>query len=289
MAHVSVIVPAYNASRFLAETLHSVLAQTYGDWEVVVVDDGSTDDTAAIAQSFTSDARVRYFRQANAGVSAARNAGLAATTGAYVAFLDADDVWLPDNLAHKVAALEARENASAVLVHSAVEHIDGRSTLLGVVNAGKAGHVLRDLLLWNGTVVPGPSSILVRRAAAEAIGGFDTALSTAADQDFFFRLAATGTFAQVPEVLCRYRLHDNNMHQNIALMERDHRLVYEKARQRNAFETPAFRRRCFAQLYLILAGSWWVNGGNKMRGLGFMLRAVLTYPPAIGQLFRKLR
>jgi glycosyltransferase involved in cell wall biosynthesis len=285
---VSVIVPAYNAEKFIAETLASVVSQTLPNWELIVVDDGSTDNTIAVAESFCSDARIRIVRQKNAGVSAARNAGLLLAKGRYVAFLDADDVWLPDNLQQKVALLELPENAEALLAHAPVENIDTHATRSGEINAGKAGNVLPDLLSWNGTVVPGPSSILVRRAAAEKIGGFDLQLSTAADQDFFFRLAELGPFAAAPEVLSLYRLHPNNMHRNIARMESDHIRVYEKAKLRNAFSTPAFRRKCFATLYLILAGSWWKNGNNKLRGFKFMLKAVLSYPPSFFQLIKKI-
>jgi glycosyltransferase involved in cell wall biosynthesis len=285
---VSVIVPAYNAESFITETIESVIAQTLQNWELIIVDDGSTDKTVFIAEQFCSDARITVIRQKNAGVSAARNAGLLLAKGRYVAFLDADDVWLPENLVQKLSLLELPENSSAVLAHAAVENIDSNSKRSGEINAGKSGHVLNDLLSWNGTVVPGPSSIVVRRAAAEKIGGFDIDLSTAADQDFFFRLAELGPFAAAPEVLSLYRLHPNNMHRNIARMESDHIRVYEKAKQRNAFSDSRFRRKCFAKLYLILAGSWWKNGSNKLRGLKFMLKAVLVYPPSFFQLIKKI-
>ncbi|MGL5892694.1 MAG: glycosyltransferase family 2 protein, partial [Bacteroidia bacterium] len=215
---VSVVVPAYNAEPFIAETIESVLAQTLQNWELIVVDDGSTDKTVSVAEQFCGDERISIIRQKNAGVSAARNAGLLPAKGKYVAFLDADDVWLPENLKRKVALLELPGNEPAMLAHAAVENIDIQSKRSGEINAGKAGNVLHDLLSWNGTVVPGPSSILVRREAAVKIGGFDLQLSTAADQDFFFRLAELGAFAATTEVLSLYRLHPNNMHRNIARM-----------------------------------------------------------------------
>lgn len=282
---VSVIIPAYNAAAFLAETIESVLAQTYTEFELIIVNDGSTDNTQRIAESYLNDARVCCLHIKNAGVSAARNAGFAQSKGSLVAFLDADDVWLPDNLLCKVKLL--KQHPDAVLAHAPVEHIEANSLRTGVVNAGKGGQVLHELLSWKQTVVPGPSSILVRRTAIERVNGFDETLSTAADQDIFFRLAETGEFVMCSDVLSRYRLHPHNMHRNIARMERDHLQVYRKAAQRNAFGSAAFRRRCFSNLYLILAGSWWKNGGNKPRALWFMLRAVVTYPPALGVLLRK--
>lgn len=282
---VSVVIPAYNAAAYIAETIRSVQNQTFSDWELIVVDDGSTDETATIVSGFLSDPRVRYVKQKNAGVSAARNHGMQPASGTFIAFLDADDLWKPENLSLKAAYLEA--NPSVLLVHADVENIDENSKPLGSFNSGKEGNVLRDLLLWNGTVVPGPSSILVRKKAAEAIGGFDTELSTAADQDFFFRLAAKGNFGQIRKLLSQYRIHSSNMHANIALMERDHLLTYRKAKQRNVFGSSRFRRKCFANLYLILAGSWWVNGKNKSRGFKFLLKAFFIYPPSIGKLMRK--
>jgi glycosyltransferase involved in cell wall biosynthesis len=280
---VSVIIPAFNAAAFLAETIESVLAQTYTHFELIVVNDGSTDDTLRIAESYLHDARMRCISIKNAGVSAARNAGFAKSSGSLVAFLDADDVWLPDNLRCKTELLA--HYPQAVLAHAPVENINADSQRTGVINAGKGGNVLHELLGWTHTVVPGPSSILVRRTAIERINGFDEKLSTAADQDLFFRLAETGEFTMCSEVLSLYRLHPHNMHRHIARMESDHIQVYRKATQRNAFGSAAYRRQCFANLYLILAGSWWKNGGNKPRALWFVLRSVFTHPLA---LWRKL-
>ncbi|MCA6364757.1 MAG: glycosyltransferase [Bacteroidetes bacterium] len=282
---VSVIIPAYNAAAFLAETIESVLGQTYTNFELIVVNDGSTDDTLQIAERYMYDARVRCISTANAGVSAARNAGFAKSYGSLVAFLDADDVWLPDNLLCKVNLLA--QHPQAVLAHAPVENIEADSTRTGVVNAGKEGNVLHELLSWSHTVVPGPSSILVRRKAVEQINGFDEALSTAADQDLFFRLAGIGSFVMCRNVLSLYRLHPHNMHRNIARMESDHLQVYRKAAIRNAFGNAAFKRRCFSNLYLILAGSWWKNGGNKPRALWFVLRSALTHPSALWRKFTR--
>src|SRR5688572_3090637 len=104
---VSVIMPAYNSGRFLAESVRSVQAQTFGGWELIIVDDGSTDDTAAVARGFAeSDARVRYVARANGGQAAARNTGLGEARGPLVAFLDSDDLWLPGKLEAQLGVLE---------------------------------------------------------------------------------------------------------------------------------------------------------------------------------------
>lgn len=285
MPTVSVIIPAYNAGKFLEETVRSVLDQSYSDFEIVICDDGSADNTAEVAKAIT-DARVKYIHQKNAGVSAARNNGAKNSTGKLLAFLDADDIFYRDNLQKKVEAL--LKNPGAGMAFADCDVIDGAGKKTGEVLTGKAENTLHDLLLWNGTVVPGPSSILVTREAFDTVSGFDTQFSTAADQDFFFRIAHQFKCVRVPEVLTAYRKHGSNMHMNIALMERDHIGVYEKAAANGLFSTASFRRKCFGNLYLILAGSWWVNGNNKARGFKFMRKAVASNPALIFKLFGKL-
>lgn len=285
MPTVSVIIPAYNAGKFLGETVRSVLTQSYTDFEIVICDDGSTDNTAEVAQSF-SDARVKYIRHTNIGVSATRNNGAKNSSGKFLAFLDADDIFYRDNLAKKAEALE--KNPAAGMAFADCDVIDGDGKKTGEVLTGKSEDILRHLLLWNGTVIPGPSSILVTREAFEKVNGFDTQFSTAADQDFFFRVAHRFPCVRVSEVLTAYRKHGSNMHMNIALMERDHTGVYEKAATNGLFSSASFRRKCFGNLYLILAGSWWVNGKNKPRGFKFMRKAVAKNPALIFKLFGKL-
>lgn len=285
MPQVSVIIPAYNAGKYLAETIQSVLAQSYSDFEIIICDDGSTDNTATIIKSF-SDPRIKYKYQKNSGISTARNNGAELATGRYLAFLDADDLFHCDNLARKVVALEQQPAVALVFADCAVIDAKGNATNEKLI--GKDENVLQDLLLWNGTVIPGPSSILMTRDAFEKSGGFDPEFSTAADQNFFFRIAHKHKCLRIPEVLTSYRKHDSNMHMNIALMERDHIGVYKKAAKAKLFKSETFQNKCFGNLYLILAGSWWVNGKNKSRGFKFMRKAVANNPALIFKLFRKL-
>lgn len=283
---VSIIVPAYNASPYIERTIRSVLAQTFSDWELLIVDDGSKDNTAALVQTF-SDPRISLIRQPNGGVSRARNNGLSKARGTYVALLDADDEFLPDNLSKKIAALE--NDPQAGWVFSNLRLIDADSKLLHASTSGKGENILENILLWNGEVIPGPCSNLVfRRELLDAGLAFDPQFSTAADQDFCLQLAARSKGFFLEEALASYRLLPGSMSRNIAVMEKDHTGVYRKAAERNLFRSAAFRRRCFSNLYIILAGSWWVDGRNKTRGLYFMLRAVLTWPPNITKLLRKI-
>ena len=285
---VSVIIPAYNAESYIGATLSSVQQQSYTHWELWVVVDGATDGTEAAVLPFAeSDPRIHCLVKTNSGVSDTRNKGFERAQGEYLAFLDADDIWLPHNLERKVGLFEA--NPALGLVHSDAEIIDEHGIPQGSYKRGKEGDLLNDLLLWNGTCIPAPSSILVKREVIEQVGGFDTELSTAADQEFFFRVAHQYTIGRVPEVTWNYRVHQNNMHSNIALMEKDELLVYQKAKKNGLFSSRRFYRQCVSRMYLILAGSWWKEGNNKSRALYFMAKAVSAYPPIFRELVKKVR
>ncbi len=285
MTSISIIIPAYNAGKFIQETVNSVLSQTFADFEIIISDDGSTDSTAEIISQYT-DVRIKYLHSPNAGVSAARNKGAAIATGTYLAFLDADDLFYPENLNKKLHFLKSHPEYE--LAFADCDIIDENSNKTGEPLIGNDENVLKNLLSWNRTVIPGPSSILVSRKAYRQTGGFDAKFSTAADQDFFFRIAAEFRCGRIPEPLTAYRKHGSNMHMNIALMEKDHIGVYRKASQNNLFKDSGFRRKCFAKLYMILAGSWWVNGNNKSRGLYFMMRSVALQPSMIFRLIKKI-
>ncbi|WP_052594542.1 glycosyltransferase [Aureispira sp. CCB-QB1] len=284
---VSVIIPAYKAGQYIEETIQGVLNQTHDNFELIIVDDGSPDNQAeVIAPIVASDNRIQYIKQKNGGVSSARNHGFRLSKGNFLAFLDADDIWLPNNLEVKLAKF-ATDKAFG-LVHSDMAIMDGNSQLTGETKSGKEGYILDDLLSWNGTCVPTPSSILVRREVVEKVGGFDLELSNAADQEFFFRVAKDYKIGRVPEVTWWYRVHDNNMHSNIPVMEKDALLAYQRAEENKLFKSKAFRNQCFANMYLIMGASWWGDGHNKSKGMQYLLKAITTHPPAVGKVFKKL-
>lgn len=284
---VSVIIPAYKAGQYIRETIQGVLEQTHTNLELIIIDDGSPDNQAeVIAPIAASDTRIQYIKQKNGGVSSARNHGYRLSKGFFLAFLDADDIWLPDNLELKLAKFA--EDSDFGLVHSDMAIMDGRSQLTGASKSGKEGYILEDLLSWNGTCVPTPSSILVKREVLEKVGGFDLELSNAADQEFFFRVANAYKIGRVPKVTWWYRVHDNNMHSNIPVMEKDALLAYQRAEENDLFKSKGFRNQCFANMYLIMGASWWGDGQSKSKGLKYILKAVLIYPATIGKLFKKV-
>ncbi|MGH1335040.1 MAG: glycosyltransferase family 2 protein [Aureispira sp.] len=274
---VSIIIPAYKAANYIEETINSVLQQTYQNLELIVVDDGSPDHQSDLIWPFVeADKRVQYIQQPNSGVSVARNNGFSHSKGEFIAFLDADDVWLSQNLEKKLALFA--QDKELGLVHSDLAVIDSHSALTGETKSGKAGYILDDLLAWKGTCVPTPSSILVQREVVTKVGGFDPHLSNAADQEFFFRVAKVYKIGRVPAVTWHYRVHDNNMHSNIGVMEKDALLAYQRAEENNLFKSKAFRNQCFATMYWILGASWWGDGQNKKKGLHYLLKAMRTHP-----------
>jgi len=285
---VSVIIPAYNSAKFIRETIESVLQQIYTSLEIIVVDDGSTDNQKEIIKVLADqDSRVKYFYQENKGVSAARNFGYEQSSGEYIAFLDADDVWLPDNLILKIEKLQSGKFG---LAHSDAAIINEVSVATGQTLAGKEGNVLNDMLMWNGAQIPGPSSILVKRDVLDQVGLFDTELSTSADYDFFLRIASRFAVGRVDKITWKYRIHSNNMHKNIARMEHDVLLVYKKAEREKWFYSWSFQRRCFSTMYLILAASWAGDGNNMLRGLYFFLKGLIQNPiVAVQMVIRVIR
>jgi hypothetical protein len=194
---VSVVIPVYNAATFVPKAIDSVLRQTMGDLELVVVDDGSTDDTPAAVQAI-SDPRMRYIRQKNQGPSVARNTGIRATTGPWVAFLDGDDYWLPTKLEAQLA--KAQANPQAGLVYSGGTYRDVSGAMIADMPATVEGDVLPELLLDN-CLAGSTSSAMVRRDVLDKIGLFDESMSCCEDWELWLRVATVTKIAKVDERL----------------------------------------------------------------------------------------
>jgi glycosyltransferase involved in cell wall biosynthesis len=257
MTAVSVIIPTYNHAQFVGEAIESALEQTSKPTEVIVVDDGSTDGTSAIVNRYRD--QIRVVRQENRGVSAARNVGAAVAAGDLLAFLDADDVWLPDKLERQAAQFEADPELG--LIHCGVETIDAQGRQVDRVLDGMEGWVAEAMLQFRRPVIlGGGSGVLIPRPVFEAAGGFDVRLSTSADWDLYYRIACHRRVGFVPEVLLRYRLHGDNMHGNIVRMEQDMLLAYRKAFEDAPPALRARRRRYYGSLHTVLAGSYYVTG-----------------------------
>ncbi|MBI3807269.1 MAG: glycosyltransferase family 2 protein [Nitrospirae bacterium] len=205
MPLVSVVIPIYNGERFLQESLESVFAQTFQDYEIVCVDDGSTDSSCALLKQY--GVQVRVIQQANAGQSAARNEGVRQASGAFVAFLDQDDRWYPSKLEQQVAVLNAEPDV--VLVHCNYDRMDkdGRVLVAGAALAEQASALASPLGRLIGEALVFPSAMLVRRDVFQQVGGFDSELRGFEDFDLIARLKQQGHFVLLPESGMAYRLH----------------------------------------------------------------------------------
>ena len=202
---VSVVIPTYNYGRFLATAIDSALAQTYTPMEVIVVDDGSTDDTAAVVARYGD--RIRVLRKPNGGLSSARNAGIALARGDLVALLDADDRWLPEKLERQVPYFVSDGRVGMVHTGSRIfDHGTGMTLCEVFPQASLDFHEL-----MNCCAVSAPSTV-IRRKVFPHVGGFDQTLAEAEDWDMWIRIAAAGwKVTGCPEVLVEYRTHTSNM------------------------------------------------------------------------------
>lgn len=243
VARISVLVPAYNAAATLQETLASIAQQSYGDFEVIIVDDGSSDATHEIATAFARrDPRFRVIRQANGGVAAARNTALAAARCALVAPLDADDLWHPDKLALQLQRFDA-DGGRAVLVYSWSVDIDQASHVLSrrLDLDEFEGDAYAALVYAN--FIGNASVPLIRRDALFAVGGWDPSLRARGaegceDWLAYLRLAERGPFALARGFLVGYRQSPHSMSRNVAAMARSFELVLHEASARHP-ELPA--------------------------------------------------
>lgn len=208
--HVTVVMPAYNAEPFIAAAIHSVIAQTWSDWELVVVDDGSTDDTKQILARF-DDPRIRVHRQANAGEAAARNAALALARGEVVTFLDADDEWLPEHLASIRDHLASHALDGGVYTDGWYTTADG-SKLCSLQSRRRGpftGRIHAEVV--RSSDVFGPPLCVGLRHSAIGRHRFDEAITLGTDWDFFTRIAENVRFGYIDRPTCLYRLHATNI------------------------------------------------------------------------------
>ena len=280
----SVVIPAYNAERTLLASMRSVLAQTMGDLELAVVDDGSDDQTAEVARSIP-DPRVRVLSQPNAGAAAARNTGIRAARGKYVAFLDSDDLWLADKLERQLNVFE--HNPDVIAVQTSVYFVDPALRMLSVERCRPAPNVLLQFLHFEG--LPGlMSTLVVRRAIFDEIGGgCDESLAILEDWDLAIRLARHGQVVSLPEPLVLYRQHPGNRSHDLQLhVEPGHRVL------KRLFADPALpadvrsrKSRIYARFYLMLMGGA-LRERDWRQVVYWGARAASADPRALGYLAR---
>lgn len=283
MNSVSVIIPTYHCGQFIADAIAGALDQTIAPLELIVVDDGSTDNTAEVVRTFGD--LVRYVPQENAGVSAARNRGVAESTGEIIAFLDADDTWEPTKLAKQLAVFESDPEVG--LVHCGMREFDSQTgETVGFRVHGKEGWVADDLLLWEDPAVNvSGSSIMCRRSAFESTEGFDPEIKVGEDWDLCYRIARKHKVGFVSEPLVNYRLHPGGAHKNIDHMEKGMGRFYEKAFATEDADVLSLKSHAYGNFHRVLSGSYFRIGDyskfakhailsirNRPANLGYFLR-----------------
>ncbi|HJT19984.1 MAG TPA: glycosyltransferase family A protein, partial [Nitrospira sp.] len=281
--------PVYNGKRYIADTLESVFAQTFCDYEIVCVDDGSTDGSAALLEAYGE--RVRVVRQSNAGQSAARNAGAALAQGQYIAFLDQDDRWYPSKLEQQVAALTAAPDA--VLAHCNYDRVDadGRMLQTGAALSERAtalasplGRLLEEALIF-------PSAMLVRRDAFQRAGGFDPALRGFEDFDLIARLKRQGRFVLLNETGMAYRFHGAGFSRaggTEVMRSRERFLV----RMQELYAGDRTKETLIQDMLADCYSDWGIHEarqGNRAGGRAMLARSLLCHPGKMRTYSRLIR
>jgi glycosyltransferase involved in cell wall biosynthesis len=208
---VSILMPVYNGEQYLSEAIESALAQTYKNFELLVVNDGSTDNSVDVIRPFLKDSRVIYIQQKNAGVAAARNTAIKQATGKYLGFLDQDDIWLNNKLEVQVAALEQDENIA--LVYSNQDFIDAYSNKIDYdwITGGASGYCFGALFKKNWISV---LTVLIRKTVIDEIGPFNEQLPGTDDYEIWLRVTLKYPIRFIDQSLALYRFHDNNVSKN---------------------------------------------------------------------------
>jgi glycosyltransferase involved in cell wall biosynthesis len=258
MPNVSIVIPTYNRAAYILEAIESILSQTYRDYEIIVVDDGSTDKTREVLEPLVEAGEIRYVYQENRSKSAARNHGIRLAGGKYIAFLDSDDLFAPDKLEKQVRFLD--ENPEIAFVHSWYSKFDDGGNHLGTRDTSRfSGWVYPEILLtWS--VLMAVPCMMVRAEVLEAVGGFDENQFWGEDLDIWRRITMRYPIDLVPEPLTRVRVHPGNLSKSEAKP-----LIWFENYLHSAFAddpdlSPVFKRKAWAKLY--------TNTGHNLLGEG---------------------
>jgi glycosyltransferase involved in cell wall biosynthesis len=277
---VSVVIPAFNRDGTIRTAIESVLRQTFSDFELIVVDDGSTDRTVDVARSI-DDPRVRVVAVgANRGISATRNRGIAEARAGWIAFQDSDDEWLPDKLALQMAALDAMGDAAVaafcgLLTIGTLDGGSGRTSLSYTPERRipcQSGDILPELMK---TSFVSTQTLVARTPLLRELGGFDEDLASIVDWELALRLAARGPFAFVDEPLVLQRFSANSVTRDPAKRVRSQTRIVEKHRELFAREPAVLHRH-----YLMLSGGWRRLGeAEKARHYAALAREIRPLHP----------
>lgn len=271
---VSVIIPVYNGAAEVSRAIDSALAQKGCDVEVIVMNDGSKDNTESVLAKYGD--RIRAVTQKNCGLSKTRNNGIALATGEWVAFLDHDDYWQPEKLSLQLAAAE-RTGFDVVYTNAGnFGDVARVAELRSDPKAMAEGDLLEKLLLDNFIVV---SSVMIRRSLIQEIGGFDTSLPSVEDWDLWLKLSARGVcFAAVPEPVTMYQWRQGSMSKNYELMRSTRKSIIQRALgSLRATALPwSVRRRALAKIENCSA--WFLAGSSPRKAIRWYMNSLWYWP-----------
>ena len=270
MAKVSIIIITHNRATFLLQAVGSVLRQTFTDFEVIIVDDASEDNTAQVVDGLR-DKRIRYIQhEVNKGEAGARNTGVLNSTGEYVAFLDDDDEWFPGKLRMQVDMLEncPPETGGVYTGIQFTEKTSGKALKSKVRD--ERGNIY--LALSAGNVIGTPSSILLRKACFDRVGLFDEGVGYPVDYDMWIRIAKEFHFEVIAKPMVKYGIHDKNLSDNVEVTALGWEVLLEKHKDFFASNARAYSRRYFN------LGNQYCLAGKKEKAIHAFLKAVELNP-----------
>ncbi len=272
---VSIITPAYNAEKMIGETIESVQSQTYDNWEMIVVDDGSQDGTTAVIEQISrQDGRIKLIRQQNAGVASARNRAIESASGELIAFLDADDLWKPEKLAKQVAVFQKDRRKEIGLVYTEKCCFGNDISECRPCHSVSYSYIESDyhrLLIFNFIAT---LTVMVRRDVLRKTGVFDDAFFGTEDWDLWLRIAEKSCLKKIDEDLAMYRIHPAGISQN---PERKIREVYKVMQKHlRSPEIPAWVKTCAYGLFYRRKLLYFYQKKNYFLALFFWLKAIYS-------------
>jgi len=281
-ALVSVIIPAYNAQDYIKKALDSVLAQSYPHFEVLIVNDGSTDNTETIIDTY-HDPRVRLIPQSNGGLSNARNTGIKNAQGYYLAFLDADDYWIPEKLEKQIEVLKHHPEVSFCSIQTRVETPEGEFINTWLCPELKSS-ILHTIFFQNAAIAGSGSSVMLTAELQKQAGFFDESLHSLEDIDMWMRYAAIAKYCCIPETLSVIIKRTDSMSRNLETMRTSAIKVLTK--NKSLLDTTAqksFWHSCYANMLYDYA-KWEARSGFKIIAIQHTLLALIYAPKSKGRL-----
>ena len=280
MPTLSVVIPAYNAECTILETIASIQKQTFSDFEIILINDGSTDRTLEILQT-VRDERLKIFSYENGGLPVARNRGISHSTGEFIAFIDADDLWTPDKLELQLAALQQYPEAGVAYSWTYFK-FDKEEYSYADNSTFFEGNVYADLLIRN--FLHNGSNPLIRKEAIESVGLFDPTLKSCEDWDYYLRLAAIWSFVLVPKPQIIYRQSSSSMTSKIDVMEKYLLIVINRAFSTAPLELQFLKKKSLSWVYKYAAQQYLKYKSEDLSSLKMAAKKLLiavTIQPSI--------